>query len=74
MRLKDKSSHVRKKAIELLVAFMDTSPFIAFPEEDMGSLSQKRFETRVDSLLQVLRVIAIAYAGKNTNRFIDGAC
>jgi hypothetical protein len=55
LRLKDKSSHVRKKAIELLIAFMDTSPFIAIPQ-DMGSLSQKRFEAHVDSLLQVLRV------------------
>jgi hypothetical protein len=55
LRLKDKSSHVRKKAIELLIAFMDTSPFMAIPQ-DMGSLSQKRFESHVESLIQVLRV------------------
>ncbi|KAI8901190.1 non-SMC mitotic condensation complex subunit 1-domain-containing protein [Globomyces pollinis-pini] len=54
LRLKDKNSLVRKRAVELLVALMETSPFIAIPE-DMGSLSEKKFEKHVNNLTEVIK-------------------
>jgi hypothetical protein len=55
LRLKDKNSIVRKKAIELLMSFIETSPFIAI-EQDMGSLSERRFNEQVKSLNEVIHV------------------
>lgn len=54
-RLKDKSSLVRKKAIELVMAFIESSPFFAIPQ-DMGSLSQTRFENHVERLINAIKV------------------
>ncbi|KAJ3261750.1 Condensin complex subunit [Boothiomyces macroporosus] len=54
LRVKDKNSFVRKKAIELLSAFMETSPFIAV-EQDMGSLSLKKFEKLHANLLEIIK-------------------
>ncbi|KAJ3373530.1 Condensin complex subunit [Kappamyces sp. JEL0680] len=54
LRLRDKSSMVRKKALEAMIAWMETSPFIAIPQ-DMGSLSQAKFQKHVDSLVVVIK-------------------
>lgn len=49
LRLRDKSSIVRKKAVELLGAFLETHPFIGVAT-DLGAVSEKRFQARVDEL------------------------
>jgi condensin complex subunit 1 len=49
LRLRDKSSIVRKKAVELLSAFLETHPFIGVAT-DLGAVSEKRFQSRVDEL------------------------
>ncbi|KAJ3326051.1 Condensin complex subunit [Boothiomyces sp. JEL0866] len=54
LRVKDKNSFVRKKAIELLSAFLETSPFIAV-EQDMGSLSLKKFEKLHANLQEIIK-------------------
>ncbi|KAI8908508.1 non-SMC mitotic condensation complex subunit 1-domain-containing protein [Gorgonomyces haynaldii] len=52
-RLKDKASLVRKRAIELMTQFIETSPFI-FIDEDKGTLSEKHFADRVQQLTEAL--------------------
>jgi condensin complex subunit 1 len=54
LRLKDKGSLVRKKAMELLIEFLETSPFIAVAQ-DMGSLSEKKFSKQANSLLELMK-------------------
>jgi condensin complex subunit 1 len=49
LRLRDKSSIVRKKAVELLSSFLETHPFIGVAA-DLGAVSEKRFQERVAEL------------------------
>jgi hypothetical protein len=53
-RLLDKSSLVRRRAIELLVDFIQTSPFIAVAD-DKGTLNLNYFEQRVVELTAVIK-------------------
>ena len=55
LRLKDKNGLVRKKAIELMVQFLETNPFISIPE-DKGSLSVVKFEKQIQGLLEIVNV------------------
>ncbi|KAI8826762.1 non-SMC mitotic condensation complex subunit 1-domain-containing protein [Fimicolochytrium jonesii] len=53
-RLHDKASNVRKNAIKLLTKFIQTTPFIAFPQDE-GRLSRLYFEQKHRSLEEVLK-------------------
>lgn len=55
-RLKDKAMLVRRRAIELLTTFIQTSPFIAILEDE-GTLSREYFEKRVKNLNDIIKVI-----------------
>jgi condensin complex subunit 1 len=54
LRLRDKGSLVRKKAMELLMDFLENSPFIAIPQ-DLGSLSESKFEKQANSLRELMK-------------------
>jgi condensin complex subunit 1 len=54
LRLRDKGSLVRKKAMELLMDFLENSPFIAVPQ-DLGSLSESKFTKQANSLIEMMK-------------------
>ena len=56
LRLRDKNSMVRKKAIELMVQFLESNPFISIPE-DQGTLSVTKFDKQINSLLEIVNVL-----------------
>ncbi|KAJ3056052.1 Condensin complex subunit [Rhizophlyctis rosea] len=53
-RLHDKSSIVRRNAIKLLTRFLETSPFLVFPQ-DKGSLSLRYFESKKRELEELIK-------------------
>jgi hypothetical protein len=55
LRLRDKAMLVRRRAIDLLSTFIQTSPFIAIAE-DKGTLSIEYFEKRIENLQEIINV------------------
>ncbi|KAJ3043566.1 Condensin complex subunit [Rhizophlyctis rosea] len=53
-RLHDKASIVRRNAIKLLTRFLETSPFLVFPQ-DKGSLSLRYFESKKRELEELIK-------------------
>ncbi|KAI8917711.1 non-SMC mitotic condensation complex subunit 1-domain-containing protein [Powellomyces hirtus] len=53
-RLHDKASNVRKNAIKLLARFIETSPFVAIPQDE-GSLSLAHFQEKQKSLEDIIK-------------------